>query len=169
MSETIYAQWTIDKTQNRFWIVLVTAVAAASFLLSFFFLYIISETTEVLLVTIPIVLFILLIAILPESVKAWGAIGQSGQVYVSEKGIYFRELNDPNKYKFIAWENIATYDLKYFNSVSALGKIFPKPTKFFLKGRYEEDSFSFDAFGENVDVARAYLKEKNVSFGFVQK
>lgn len=169
MSETVYAQWTIDKSQHRFWIGLVITTAATFFLLSFFLLYIVTQTTELLLAFIPILSLLLLLGLFPEAVKSWGAVEKSGQVYVTEKGLYLRNLSKPEDYKFVSWENIAQYDLKYFNSVSPLGKIFSRPTKFFLKGKYEEDSFTFDAFGEDVDVVRAYLKEKNVNFGFIKK
>ncbi len=169
MSEIIYAQWTVDKSQHRFWVILVTFIVAAVFFLSFFLIYIVSKTNEVTLAVIPIIAFFLLVGIIPEAIKSWGAVEEEGQVYVTEKGVYLRELNDPNKYKAVSWENISQYDLKYFNSVSFLGKVFPKPTRFFLKGKYEEDSFALEAFGEDTDVLRAYLKEKNVSFGFVRK
>lgn len=169
MSETIYSQWTVDKNQNRFWVILVTFIVATVFLLSFFLLYIVSKTSEIILAVIPIIAFFLLFGIIPEAIRSWGAVEEEGQVYVTEKGVYLRELNDQSKYKFVSWENISQYDLKYFNSVSFLGKVFPKPTRFFLKGKYEEDSFALDAFGEDTDVLRAYLKEKNVSFGFVRK
>jgi len=169
MDETVYTRWTIDKSQHRFWIVLVITIASSLFFLSFFLLYIVSQTKEILLALIPILSLLLLLGLFPEAIRSWGSVEESGQVYVTEKGIYLRNLSKPDNYKFVSWENITQYDLKYFASASPLGKIFPKPTRFFLKGKYEEDSFAFAAFEEDIDVVRAYLKEKNVNFGFIKK
>ncbi len=169
MSETVYASWTIDKTQHRFWIALVTTIVAALFLTSLWLVYVLTKTDNIFLAVVPILLFLALLALLPEALIAWGSLSQSGQVYLTERGAYLRFSNNANDYKFIAWENTSQYDSKSFNSVSFIGKIFPKPTRFFLKGRYEEDSLAIEAFGDDSDTLRAYLKEKNVLFGFAKK
>jgi len=168
MNETVFAQWIVDKTQYRFLIGFAVTVAVVSFLLISVFFYFVIQTKNIIFATVPGILFLLVFGFCAEAFLAWSCVDESGKIYITDKGIYLCSLADPNQFKFVRWEDISSYDLKYFLSKTFLGKFFPKPTKFFLKGHYETDSFSFLAFGENVDISRAYLKEKNVPFGFIR-
>ena len=110
----------------------------------------------------------LFLAALPELFKSLRSTPENSEVYLTDKGVYRRNLASKDDYKFIPWGQMSGYDMRYLSSTTLLGKLFIRPTQFILKSKYEEDNFVIDAFGENVDTLRAYLKENSVPFGFLK-
>lgn len=166
--ETPLAKWEINKGSANFFAFVVLLVAFAAVLVSFFAIYIVSRSTNIIFLVIPIILGAVFLGLLPEFFKSLNSYSQNAEVYITQRGVYLRPLPTSNKFNFLAWEQITQYDETPFISVSFLGLLFPKPTRFSLQGKYEEDSFSVEALGEDSDVLRAYLKEHEVPFGFVK-
>lgn len=167
-NETVFAKWEISGSQVLFIAILITTTLFLLFAFSFWAVYIFSKSTNVVSLVIPIILLLLFLAALPELFKSLKSVPKDSEVYVTEKGVYRREQEKGDQHQFIPWEQMSGYDMRYLASSSPLGKIFVRPTQFFLKSKYEEDNFVVDAFGEDVDVLRAYLKENNVPFGFLK-
>ena|SRR3989304_9034018 len=165
--ETIFAKWEVDRDKVLFVAFIATFVLIFLFAFSFWAIYIYSKSTNIVFLVIPVILFLLSLAAIPELFKSLKAAPQNSEVYVTDKGVYRREPQN-KEYKFIPWGQMNGYDMHYLSSTSPLGRIFIRPTQFVLKSKYEEDNFVVEAFGENVDVLRAYLKENNVPFGFLR-
>ena len=113
-------------------------------------------------------MLLVFIASLPEFFKSLGAVSHSNEVYLTDKGIYRRDLGGKADYRFVPWSQMSGYDVRYLASKSLLGKLYPRPNQFFVKSKYEEDNFTIEAFGEDTDILRAYFQENNVPFGFVK-
>lgn len=165
--ETILAKWNVSKDQVIFPAVLVSLIIFFLFGLTSWGIYFVSQSTNVLILIIPIILFFILLAALPEFFKSLKSAPENSEVYLTDKGVYRRDDSQKDQ-KFIPWEQMSSYDMSYLGSTTPLGKLFIRPTKFFLKSKYEEDNFIVETFGENVDILRAYLKENNVPFGFLK-
>lgn len=166
-AETTYARWQIGKEQVLFVAILITGAVFFLFLFSLWAIYFVSQSTNILLLSIPILFLFLLVAVLTELFKSLRSIPENSEIYITDKGIYKR-FPGKEEHKFIPWGQMNGYDLRYLVSTSALGRLFVRPTQFFLKSQYEEDNFVVEAIGENVEVLRAYLKENNVPFGFLK-
>ncbi len=166
--ETTLSSWTINKSQSSLPATIIFSFLLILFLISFAWIFIINKSTDIVSLVIPIILFLIVLATLPEFFKSLKAIGESYEVYLTERGIYKRTPEKKEEPHFIAWDLMSGYDMKYLQSPGLLGKIFIRPTKFFIKSKYSDDSFWLDTFGDDVDILRAYLKEHNVPFGFVQ-
>lgn len=167
-SERTLESWTIDGSNTVLPAGFIFFLILILFISSFVFIFIIAKSTTIVALIIPIVLFLLVMVTLPEFIKSLKAISEPAEIYISERGVYKRNPEKEKEFKLIAWDLMTGYDMKYLESAGILGKIFPRPTKFFIKSKYSDDSFWLDAFGDHVDVLRAYLKEHNVPFGFVQ-
>lgn len=165
--ETTLAKWEVSKDQVIFVALLISFIIFFFFIFSFWSIYIVSRSTNIVFLVIPILLFFMLVAALPELFKSLKSAPENAEIFLTDKGIYRKGVGQ-EEVKFIPWEQLSGYDMSYLASTSPLGRLFIRPTKFFLKSKYEEDNFVVDAFGENVDVLRAYLKENNVPFGFLK-
>src|SRR3989344_639194 len=161
-NETVYERWKVEKDQVIFVAILITAVLFFLFAFSFWGIYIVSKSTNLVFLVIPIILGLLFLAALPELFKSLRSTPENSEVYLTDKGVYRRNLASKDDYKFIPWGQMSGYDMRYLSSTTLLGKLFIRPTQFILKSKYEEDNFVIDAFGENVDTLRAYLKENSV-------
>ncbi len=166
-SETVYARWEVKKDQVLFVAILITIVLFLLFFLSAWVIYFVSQSTNIILLIVPIVLFLFFLGALPELAKSLKSVPEESEVYLTNRGVYRKTLGK-EEHKFIPWGQMDGYDMSYLGSTSPLGKLFTRPTKFFLKSKYEEDNFVIEAFGEDVDIFRAYLKENNVPFGFLK-
>lgn len=166
VQETVFSKWEISKDQIRFFAFLVFVIISFLFVFSFFEIIIFQKSTDIVLLVIPIILFLVFLAAVPEFIKSLTTVKSSYLVFLTEKGIYKKISKNENQ--FISWEQMTSYDLAYFHSNTPIGKLFPRPTRFFIKSKYSEDSFAVDSLGENSDVLRAYLKEKSVPFGFIK-
>lgn len=169
------ANWSIAKSQSSSPAIIIFLSITTVFVISFLYIFVISKSTNLFSIIIPILLFLALISALSELIKSLKAITESSDVYITERGVYKRnsENKDPSAtgqgdYKFIAWDLITGYDMKYLQTQGFIGKLFPRPTKFHITSKYADDSFWLDVFGEDVDILRAYLKEHNVPFGYLK-
>ncbi len=172
MDETVVgekqlATWSVSKNQSSLLASIIFFPILVFFIVSFLWIFIAIKSTNIASLVIPIVLLLLVIATLPEFLKSLKAINESSEVSITERGVYKRNPEKKAEPKFIAWDLMTGYDMKYLQSSGTLGKLFSRPTKFFIKSKYPDDSFWLDAFGEDVDILRAYLKENNVPFGFL--
>lgn len=167
-TERTLESWSVDSSHSVLPAAFIFFLVLIIFVLSFIFIFIIFKSTDIIALVVPILLFVLLIGITPEFIKSLRAITESAEIYITERGVYKRKPGNKEDFKFIAWDLMSGYDMKYLESVGFLGKFFPRPTKFFIKSKYTDDSFWLDAFGDSVDILCAYLKEHNVPFGFVQ-
>ncbi len=166
MNETVYAEWEVSPSSLRFTAAIIFAILTFLFLFSFLTILIFQKSTNLFLLAAPIILFFVWVGSLPDLLKSWGVVKGNYQVYITERGIYKRTSD--KDYQFISWEQIVGYDLSYVKPSTPLGKFFSWPTRFVIKSKFSEDSFDIQVFGEDVDVTRAYLKEKNIPFGFIQ-
>lgn len=166
--EKSLASWSVDSIQTVLPASFVFFAVLILFITSFVFVFVIFKNTDLLSLVLPIMLFLMVISTLPEFIKSLKSISESSEVYITERGVYKRNSQKQEEYKFVAWDLMTGYDMKYLQSNSFLGKIFVRPTKFFIKSKYPDDSFWLDAFGDDVDILRAYLKEHNVPFGFLK-
>ncbi len=167
-NETVFAKWSIDKTQTMFFASAITATFLVLFLASFYFIFLWQRSTNLILLVVPIIFFLLLVAALPEFFKSIGAPIINSEVQVTDKGIYRKDLGSKDDYKFVAWSQMSGYDVSYLASKSLLGQLFPRPNQFFIKSKFEDDNFSVSAYSEETDILRAYFQENNVPFGFVK-
>lgn len=165
MNETVFESWVVNSSEKKLVATFIFGAIVVSFLFSFYIIFLITRSTNIILLVVPIILFLLTISSLPEYLKSLSSNQLNAQISLTETGISVKESGGEVK---LTWEQIASYDMKYFNSTSPLGSLFPKPTSFIFKMR-DDSSYRVDSFGETVDVVRAYLKEKNIPFGFVQK
>lgn len=165
-SETTLARWEVRADQVIFNACLVLGLFFFLFAFSLFSIYLISQSTNILVLLLPILLFFIFLSVLPEFFKSVRSAPVNMDVHLTDKGVY-RKLTQEEQYRFIPWGQMNAYDMHYVNSTSILGKLFLRPTEFILKSKYEEDNFSVSAFGEDVDTLRAYLRENNVPFGFL--
>lgn len=168
-NETVYARWIVGRDQVIFIAAASVLVIFSLFAFSLWSIYFVSRSTNLIFLVIPILLLFLLLASVPEFFKSLRSVPENSEVYLTDKGVYRRKLRNKEDYKFIPWEQMSGYDMCYLSSNTLLGKFFVRPTQFFLKSKYEEDNFAIEAFGEDVEVLRAYLKENNVPFGFLKK
>lgn len=168
MDETTLSSWTIARSKSILPATLIFSFVLTLFLISFTWIFIINKSTSIVPLAIPIILLLLVISTLPEFFKSLRAISESYAIYLTERGIYKGDPKNKDDFHFIAWDLMSGYDMKYLQSSGLLGKIFVRPTKFFIKSKYTDDSFWLDAFGDDVDILRAYLKEHNVPFGFLK-
>lgn len=166
-NETVLAKWEVSRDHVLFVAIIVTFISFSLFAFSFWAIYIFSKSTNLIFLVIPIILLLLFLAALPELFKSLRSAPQNAEVYITDKGVYCRKSQKEN-HQFIPWGQMSSYDIRYLASSSPLGKLFVRPTQFILKSQYEEDSFVVDAFGEDVDTLRAYLKENNIPFGFIK-
>lgn len=167
-NETVLANWDVDGTHVVFVAAIVTFVNFFLFAFSFTVIFILSKSTDIVLLLIPPILGIVFFASIPEFFKSLKSSPESSKIFVTSLGVYKGKGENRENYKFIPWGQMSGYDMRYLASLSPIGKLYIRPTQFFLKSKYEEDSFIVDAFGEDVDVLRAYLKENNVPFGFLK-
>lgn len=165
--ETTYAKWEVDKGQVVFVAVLVTVVLFFIFVFSAWSIYIVSKSTNILFLIVPVIFLLLFLSSLPELFKSLQSAPEAGEISVTSLGVY-RKISGNQEQQFIPWGQMVGYDLRYLSSTTPVGKLFPRPTQFILKSKYEEDNFLVDAFGEDTDTLRAYLKENNVPFGFLK-
>lgn len=166
--ETALANWEINKSTATLWASIVTLIFFGAAFFSFFAVYLVSKSTNFVLLIIPAIFVGIFLATLPEFFKTLKAYSQNAMVYITERGVYLRPLPQGDKYNFLAWELMVQYDEIPFISKSFLGFLFPKPTRFVLRGQYEEDTFAVEAVGDDADILRAYLKEHQVKFGFLK-
>ena len=168
MEQTTLASWVNNKSHQRTLATIFFSIFLATFLVSFVFIYIILKSTNPFTITIPLILFL---PVLPALREVWSSLTlfkESTQVYLTDTGVYARDLEKPNEYKFLAWELIRQYDIIHIGSAPVVGVLIPKPTRFLLRGKHEEDSFVIDAYGDNADILEAYLKEHEIPFGFMK-
>lgn len=169
MEETKLANWTVDKSQTIFPATIVFVTILLIFCLSLLFVFVINQSVTLFSLIIPIVLFLVLVSVVPEFFKSLGAVKEATEITITERGLYRQNLEKKDQQQFIAWDHLTGYDMSYQHSATPLGKLFPRPTKFYLKSKFETDNFWIDAFGDDIDILRAYLKEHNVPFGFLKK
>lgn len=159
--------WSVSNSQTIWPAIIAFSLIAVLFVASFIYFFIFLKSTEIWQLVIPIVLFLLTLVVLPELIKSLKAVDESADVSITERGVYKRLGPSEGDIKFVAWDLMVGYDMRYLNSSGLIGKLFPRPTKFHIKSKYEDDSFWVDAFGEHIDVLQAYLKEHNVAFGYL--
>jgi hypothetical protein len=167
-SEKVFAQWTLGRDQIIFPALLTTAVAFFLFVFTLWAFYIVSSSTNIVLLLVPILLGFLFLATLPELFKSLRNLPEEARVYITDQGVYSGKGERRENYKFIPWGQMNSYDVHYLGSSGFLGRFFVRQTQIILKSKYEEDNFLVEAIGEDVDILRAYLKENNVPFGFVK-
>ena len=168
MDEPTLSRWTITRSKSILPATFIFSFVLTLFLISFTWIFIINKSTSIVPLAIPIILLLLVISTLPEFFKSLKAISESYEVSLTERGVYKHNSGKKEEQKFIALDLMTSYDMKYLQSPGLFGKIFVRPTKFFIKSKYTDDSLWLDTFGDDVDILRAYLKEHNVPFGFLK-
>ena len=166
-NETVLAKWEVSRDHVLFVAIIVTFVLFFLFAFSFWAIYLFSKSTSIVFLVLPILLFLLFLAALPELFRSLRTAPQDAEIYITDKGVYRRQ-SQKEEYQVISWGQMSSYDMRYLATSSPLGKLFIRPTQFILKSKYEVDNFVVDAFGENVDILRSYLQDNNVPFGFLK-
>lgn len=164
MAETTLASWKIDKGSHRMLASIIFLIPLAIFLVAFLTVYVILRSTNIILVVLPIILFLPLIPTFWELSRSFELYKENLGVYITDRGVYVRHLDQGDKYDFLAWEAIKQYDVTSPPSLTLV----PQPAIFRLVGAYEDESLTVYAFGYDADILKNYLKEHNISFGFMR-
>jgi len=164
MAETTLASWKIDKNSHRMLASLIFFIPAAIFIVAFLTIYVILRSTNIILLVIPVILFLPLVPTFRELSRSFALYKENLWIYVTDRGVYIRHVDQGDKHDFLAWEAIKQYDVTSSPSLTLI----PQPAIFRLVGAYEDESLTIYAFDYDADILKNYLKEHNVPFGFMR-
>ena len=164
MAETVLASWKIDKSNHQMLASIIFFIPAAIFIVAFLAIYVILRSTNIILLAIPVILFLPLVPTFRELSRSLALYKENLWIYVTDRGVYIRHLDQGDKHDFLAWEAIKQYDVTSPPSLTLI----PQPAVFRLVGAYEDESLTIYAFDYDVDILKNYLKDHNVPFGFMR-
>lgn len=165
-TENTLAAWTINKAGSRRLALSVFFATLAIFIISLVSIYFIFKSTHIAVLAVPLILFLPMLAAFKGFLRVLSVYKEDTQVYVTDRGIYVRYLEQKDKYAFKDWYLIKEYDVVSFPSKSFFDKLIEVPTRFVLKGDTAEENLFVDALGPDAENFRSLLHERNIPFGF---